>query len=1092
MGKSFLFFVLLLGSTTLAITDEQQKFLDEVNGVRERYADEYNVPNMHKLVWSDDLQEILKTLAFNESWPYARVIWRYTELDSYDGVTQMIDDDMTFFRGFDKEAVLTYNTVHRLELINPFQTVIACGVIPNGDGTKLICLVGPEGKGKSWDADNKPSEPAGSGCPHRYHNENGLCVPDDPSEISLFGFQDDFLTEVNELRREYAKLYNVPNMHQLVWNEELVKIIDPINWKGEWPFSRRMWRFCVFASYQKQIDLIKKELDVLIGKSAEERKSELAGMNTSNMGKLEVLNPRQSEIGCVRKWTDSNTISITCLVGTRGLAELWDFDAKSTEEPGSTCPENYKNDDGLCIPVDPIPVSIYGNPHDFVKELNDVRRKYAKEYKIPNMHQLVWSEDLVKISESLGWVGSWPAARITWRFSKVWSYRNIIENIEESMKSFLKQTEDEKTAWIASHNPYNADVLELLNPLQTVIGCAEKTETVIFLSCFIGSEGSLTLFDTSNKLSAVPGSKCSDHYKNEDGLCVPMNAADVFYLGFREDFLSEVNELRRSVAKQYHITNMHELVWNDELVKIIEPVDWNTEWPFSRRVWRFCALVSYEKQDVIIRKELEDFIRKSSEEKMEALTYMNTWNMGKLEVLNPRQSEIGCVRKWTDSNTISVVCLVGTRGRAELWDFDAKSTEEPGSACPENYKNDDGLCIPVDPTPVSIYGNPQDFLKVLNDVRRKYAKEYNIPNMHQLVWSEDLVKIIEPLDYKASWPSARKTWRYSTVWSYQNIIERIDDIAEQFSRKNETEKTAWIASSNNFHGDLLELLSPLQTVVGCAGKTDAVTIPVCLIGSEGSLTLFDFTKKSSAAPGSTCSNHYKNEDGLCVPVNAAEVSYFGFREDFLSGVNELRRSIAKQYHIPNMHELKWHEDFVDTAQSDSWPSDHPSWRYTKIKSYRDLKTIEDEVKAFLGKTEDEKKSFIADNEDLDGLELMNPEQTLIGCGKKKGEDNALTCLIGTQGKWPEVTFDANSEVAPGSKCLKDYENTDGLCTFFLPTPPPPKKVIPQGGATKRTERVTQRIPEAAAQQSDEKDEPDTATIGFPYLMITFSIILFLY
>ncbi|EGT42547.1 hypothetical protein CAEBREN_10374 [Caenorhabditis brenneri] len=675
MGKSFLFFILLLGSTTLAITDPQQKFLDEVNGARERYSNEYNVPDMHKLVWSDDLQEILSTLAFNESWPYARVIWRYTELDSYEGVTQKINDELeTFLSENDKATALTHNTLHGLELLNPLQNVIACEEIPNDAETKLVCLV---------------------------------------------------------------------------WNEELVKIIDPINWKGEWPFSRRMWRFCVFVSYQKQIDLIKNELDDLIGKSAEERKSKLAGMNTSRMGKLEVLNPRQSEIGCVRKWIDLNTISIVCLVGTRGQAELWDFDAKSTEEPGSACPENYKNDDGLCIPVDPTPVSIYGNRQDFMKQLNDVRRRYAKEYKIPNMHQLVWSEDLVKISESLGWVGSWPAARITWRFTKVWSYRNI--------------------------------------------------------------------------------------------------------------------------------------------------------------------------------------------------------------------------------------------------------------------------------------------------------------------------------------------------------IEYVDDIVEQLNRKTDEKKAEWIVDKQRGTARELELLNPLQTVVGCAEKIEVVTILSCLIGSEGSLTLFDFTKKSSAVPGSTCSKNYKNEDGLCVPDNAADVSYFGYREDFLSGVNELRRSIAKQYHIPNMHELKWHEDFVDTAQSDTWPSDHPSWRYTKIKSYRDLKTIEDEVNGFISKTDDEKKSFVTDNESLNGLELMNPEQTLIGCGKKKGEDNALTCLIGTQGTWPEVTFDSNSEVAPGSKCLKDYENTDGLCTFFSPTPPPPKKVIPQGGAPKRIERVTQRIPEAAAQQSDEKDEPDTATTKFSsYLMISFSIILFLY
>ncbi|EGT49824.1 hypothetical protein CAEBREN_23066 [Caenorhabditis brenneri] len=392
---------------------------------------------------------------------------------------------------------------------------------------------------------------------------------------------------------------------------------------------------------------------------------------------------------------------------------------------------------------------------------------------------------------------------------------------------------------------------------------------------------------------------------------------------------------------------------------------------------------------------------------------------------------------------------------------------------------------------VGLSDEEQKFLDEVNDVRAKYAKDYNLPNMHKLVWSEHLVSILNGLDWDwGTWPEARKTWRYTRLNTLQNISDVIDKEIEPFLNVATTGKPEDAVYSM----DSLELLSPVQTVIGCSSKTYVY----CLVGAEGNAQLWDLKAKSSENPGSACLPHYKNEDRFCVPVNSAEVSYFGFRQDFVDGINEKRRSFAKLYHIPNMHELIWNQDLVDIAVTLNWVDNQPqagqTWRYSLISSFRkyDLEKFEKYINMFSDKSEQEKKDYITrlKEDSLFEVEFMNPEQTRIGCGKM-ADDLDFVCLIGNLGNWTELSYDTNSNVAPGSKCLAGYENTDGLCTVALPTTPLP---------------VTQRIPqpekqikqtagaEAAGAETAEADkEPDMAPTRYsPYFMICIVTVLFLF
>ena len=68
-----------------------------------------------------------------------------------------------------------------------------------------------------------------------------------------------------------------------------------------------------------------------------------------------------------------------------------------------------------------------------------------------------------------------------------------------------------------------------------------------------------------------------------------------------------------------------------------------------------------------------------------------------------------------------------------MFDSTRQSTSIPGSKCHKRYKNKDGLCVAKNPDEESYYGNVRHIFDDVNQIRKKYSKTYNVPNMYRLV-----------------------------------------------------------------------------------------------------------------------------------------------------------------------------------------------------------------------------------------------------------------------------------------------------------------------------------------------------------------------
>ncbi|KAF1767622.1 hypothetical protein GCK72_007581 [Caenorhabditis remanei] len=152
---------------------------------------------------------------------------------------------------------------------------------------------------------------------------------------------------------------------------------------------------------------------------------------------------------------------------------------------------------------------------------------------------------------------------------------------------------------------------------------------------------------------------------------------------------------------------------------------------------------------------------------------------------------------------------------------------------------------------------PDNFVSGINELRRKYAKQYNVPNMHELMWSEDLLNILKPLDWSASWLYSEITWRDTDFQSYEAELSQIEMDAIDFSKKTPEEVTKAIEDGSTGTMKRMELINPLQRFIACSPKSKkGAVLFVCIVGTEGSFTLFDTTGQSTSIPGSQCHRRY--------------------------------------------------------------------------------------------------------------------------------------------------------------------------------------------------------------------------------------------
>ncbi|PIC31500.1 hypothetical protein B9Z55_012182 [Caenorhabditis nigoni] len=326
----------------------------------------------------------------------------------------------------------------------------------------------------------------------------------------------------------------------------------------------------------------------------------------------------------------------------------------------------------------------------------------------------------------------------------------------------------------------------------------------------------------------------------------------------KEEYLKELNELRRDTAKKYRIPNMHKLFWNDTLAEN-SLVDKNDGLLVTlRQTWR----------DSDPLKEVRNLDFDLAMENRSALIneFKNSKFMSELEVLTPGQQEIGCI-EWFKAPYFTY-CYLVPDGTGNSWNM---SQGEPGSACAQGFVNDDGLCSPViEPTPTAhptgtkfLRNTKKEYIKDLNKLRRDAAKKYKIPNMYELFWDNALAEASLTSKFTGLWKTQRRIWMDSDP--FKEVRNLDSDLA--FDNRTALMKefgVSWFMSE-------IEVLIPGQQRIGCIPwkrKYDYDGFSVsyftyCLLEPEGTGNSWNMTQ---GEPGSVCASGFENNDGLCSPA----------------------------------------------------------------------------------------------------------------------------------------------------------------------------------------------------------------------------------
>ncbi|KAF1758711.1 hypothetical protein GCK72_015171 [Caenorhabditis remanei] len=171
-------------------------------------------------------------------------------------------------------------------------------------------------------------------------------------------------------------------------------------------------------------------------------------------------------------------------------------------------------------------VKSIANKEEYLKSINDLRRKYAKDSRIPNMHKLIWDDYL----ETKAQFEDWSEDKKTNRGSR----RDGNTEAEDLRKSQIKYhwPFSKRKETINDSTVYHMIGNEDLTPHQKRIGCApaeseEKRVNGAILKfktlCFLAPEGT---FDSWNMEVGDAGSKCTEGYENNDGLCSPVEKSE--------------------------------------------------------------------------------------------------------------------------------------------------------------------------------------------------------------------------------------------------------------------------------------------------------------------------------------------------------------------------------------------------------------------------------------------------------------------------------------------------------------------------------------------------------------------------------------
>ncbi|PIC31506.1 hypothetical protein B9Z55_012186 [Caenorhabditis nigoni] len=328
---------------------------------------------------------------------------------------------------------------------------------------------------------------------------------------------------------------------------------------------------------------------------------------------------------------------------------------------------------------------------EYLKEINKLRRDAAKKYKIPNMYKLFWDYTLAEETLRSNFRGLWATRRKTYRDSDpLTEVRNLDSDLAIDNRAALVEEYKEEE---------DLHELEVLTPGQQKIGCIEWNKKPYYTYCSLEPDGTGTSWNVS---SGEPGSACAQGFENDDGLCSPVFGPEPtahvtgtkLVLTTKEEYLKDLNEIRRNAAKKYKIPNMYKLFW--DYVVAEESLTYAKDGMGKTKRQTLC-----DSDPFVKIRDLDSDL--AIENRTALIKEFNNRLMFEIEVLTHGQQKIGCV-PWLQSikkkDGVSVnfftYCYLEPEGTAKSWNM---SQGEPGSLCGLGFENDNGLCTPARPTP---------------------------------------------------------------------------------------------------------------------------------------------------------------------------------------------------------------------------------------------------------------------------------------------------------------------------------------------------------------------------------------------------------
>ncbi|CAO4367690.1 unnamed protein product [Caenorhabditis nigoni] len=464
----------------------------------------------------------------------------------------------------------------------------------------------------------------------------------------------------------------------------------------------------------------------------------------------------------------------------------------------------------------------------------------------------------------------------------------------------------------------------------------------------------------------------------------------------RPDFLKKLNEVRREIAREFHVANMNQLVWSPGIAR--EVADSDSELDLDYRRFELKSLNDTEE----VFEKMKELAREAEESKGKG-EYKN----GLLEALNPELTEIGCSLREGFSG---YVCCLSSSEELVLWKFD--SSEGPATFCASTQYPINDLCVDS--------CNMFHLASLINEVRKKFAERYNVSIMHEL--RPDDVRGLETYSLDAT------PYHSMTIDICDYTIAEIESEIDEFVAMSETERSEYLKKPG---WKLAELIFPTTDVFMCDFlKSD--NHKLCFVGPRVSNYLWNPNPNHLNAPRTGCEEGFESFRDLCT------FSIAGYRDFVLTNVNLYRMTVAKYHNIGNMLQLSWNKELEEISNSneskfESMPDFQVKWRYGKGEG--DDSNLFGWLLISLAKwtvyNTTEQDEFINQNSStsLEFLEFLNPIQSQIGCSLKNVDDDSyyysLTCAIGPHGHFERL--ENQTKALPGSNCPSSFHVKDGFC-----------------------------------------------------------------